>query len=163
MYAKISSIWRPQPPYVKQPLFVLSLWKSFYWNVSFKLKHMTFLHVSWKKPLKRGSLCMCVCLFKIPIHADSLGKDFYQCLWSDNCITCILYHELSECRNFPKWSTFRNFLCERLTYESASHWPLELCLPTSCIINNDATPYKGSCDGPVCWTNYYTTALDIPP
>lgn len=58
-----------QSPYVKCPLFVLSLWKSFYWNVSVKLKHMTFLLVTWKKPLKRS-------LPPHPPHPSSTNVNF---------------------------------------------------------------------------------------
>lgn len=68
-----------QPPYVKCPLFVLSLWKSFYWNVSVKLKHMTLLLVTWKKPLKRSrSFFFFPPLLMWTFWEKSSFKDFYQ-------------------------------------------------------------------------------------
>lgn len=77
-----------QPPYVKCPLFVLSLWKSFYWNVSVKLKHMTLLLVTWKKPLKRSLF-----FFFPPLYSCELaGKKAASRIFINVCVMTSASH-----------------------------------------------------------------------
>lgn len=117
-------MWPPEPPYVKPLLFVLSLWKLFYWNVSAKLKHMTILLGTWKKPLKT-SLC--------PAPTPSMWMPWESGLkvvfWffgffflisvcvNSKCITCTVSHALLPSRRI--WSACRSLLSETWVHESS--------------------------------------------